>query len=199
MQHERSSGVPVVHAPYLVDELGAPFDVYVTNGVTVDRNHNTGRTSVSITDAVGLINAVVRSRVCHKRKLTGAEIKFIRKAINAKAKDLAEAIEISAEHLSRCENGAATLSPQSEKIFRLMAFLASYSTKPESPLTPQEDEIRTEISKDEGARLRKYVEYFVAMKITAAHNGKRLSFTFTRGKCPAKECDGLDGHWEKAA
>ena len=162
MQHERKGRVPVVHEPYLVDELGAPFDVIVTNGVTLNKNETTGRTIVSITDTVGLINAVVRSRVCNTRKLNGAEIKFLRKAINTKAKDLAEALEVSAEHLSRCENGVGALSPQSEKLFRLMAFLASYSTKPESPLSTCSaiDGSAKEISKDTGARMRRYVEYF---------------------------------------
>ncbi len=187
MQQQGIGSVPVVKEPYLVEELGAPFNVFVVDGVVAKKHPKTGRTLVSVTDTVGLINAVVRVRVRHPRKLSGAEIKFIRKAINVKAKDLAETLEISAEHLSRCESGTAALSPQSEKLLRLTAYIASYSKKPESPLAEEDRISINELSAEEVESLKKgfdqiaeYVTRFLSMKIQAIHAVEPLSFTFSR-------------------
>lgn len=105
MQHERTGSVPVVHKPYHVDTLGAPFKVVLNSGVTFGIDKDTGEETVSIPDTIGLINAVVRARVQHERKLNGEELRFIRKAINVRAKSLAELLDITPEHYSRCEGG----------------------------------------------------------------------------------------------
>ncbi|MRI57715.1 hypothetical protein D8770_28020 [Methylobacterium sp. DB1607] len=70
----------------------------------------------------GLLRAVVLQRVLHERKLSGPDIRFLRKCLGIKAKDLAQKIAVTAEHLSRCENKAVPISPASEKLLRLFMF-----------------------------------------------------------------------------
>ena len=65
---------------------------------------------------------MVLNRVLNVRKLSGPDIRFLRKCLNLKAKEVAKKIEVSAEHLSRCENMALPISPASEKLLRLFLF-----------------------------------------------------------------------------
>ena len=53
-------------------------------------------------------------------------MKFIRKALGLKQKDLAQRIEITAEHLSRCEGGQLILSPTTEKLLRIFALKTAF-------------------------------------------------------------------------
>ncbi len=102
-RHERFADKVRVEPRYEVDTLGAPFKVCVLDCVTKKVDPTTGKTLTNIPNLVGLIKAVVRSRVTHPRKLNGQEIKFIRNALGIKAVVIADFFEMSAEHLSRCE------------------------------------------------------------------------------------------------
>lgn len=107
---------------FAATDLGAPFKVVLHHAVTVTKDEKTGAIlSYKIPDLEGLIRVVVMSRVLHPRKLSGPDLKFVRKGIEMKQKDLASKIELSVEHLSRCETGALPLSPSSEKLFRIFA------------------------------------------------------------------------------
>lgn len=104
-------------------DLGAPFKVFLDNSVKVVTDEKTGEVlSYTIPDLPGLIQIVVMTRLLHPRKLTGADIKFVRKAIGFKQKDLASKIELTVEHLSRCETDTHPISPASEKLFRIFSF-----------------------------------------------------------------------------
>lgn len=103
-------------------DLGAPFKVILHKSVRVTTTRNTGEmVSYSIPDLDGLLRAIVITRILHDRKLFGAEIRFIRRALGIKQKDFAQRIEMSAEHLSRCESGSPVMSPTSEKLLRIFA------------------------------------------------------------------------------
>ncbi|MBG6211718.1 transcriptional regulator with XRE-family HTH domain [Labrenzia sp. EL_126] len=105
------------------DDLKAPFTVILNNAVEVTTDADSGKVaSYKIPDLDGLIRAVTTSRIAHPYKLSGPEIKFVRKAIGLKQKELATKIELTPEHLSRCENGALPISPSAEKLFRIFAF-----------------------------------------------------------------------------
>jgi DNA-binding transcriptional regulator YiaG len=78
--------------------------------------------SYNIPDPDGLLRMVVMARILHSRKLFGPDIKFLRKAVGVKQKDLAPKIEMSPEHLSRCETGDLPIGPGSEKLLRLFLF-----------------------------------------------------------------------------
>jgi DNA-binding transcriptional regulator YiaG len=103
-------------------DIGAPFKVVLHGAVRVTEDEATGKQlGYAIPDLEGLIAAVVISRVLHPRKLFGADIKFIRKAISLKQKDLASKLEMTPEHLSRCETDALPMASSSEKLFRILS------------------------------------------------------------------------------
>jgi DNA-binding transcriptional regulator YiaG len=115
--------VPRVVDQFEATDLGAPFKVILKNCVKVASDAETGELiSYTIPDPDGLLRVVTLSRVLHPRKLSGADIRFLRKAVGIKQKDLARAIELSPEHLSKVEAGSLPIGPSSEKLLRI--FLA---------------------------------------------------------------------------
>ena len=108
-------------------DLGAPFKVVLHNAVKVSFEVETGSVvSYTIPDLDGLLKVIVMNRVLHQQKFSGDDIRFIRKAINVKQKDLAKSIEITPEHLSRYESGAAPITPASEKLLRVYALKTAF-------------------------------------------------------------------------
>lgn len=108
-------------------DLGAPFKVVLKDAVRVVSDTETGEViSYTIPDPDGLLRVVTLSRVLHPRKLSGADIKFLRKAVGLKQKDLAQAIELSPEHLSKVESGALPIGPASEKLMRIFLIKTSH-------------------------------------------------------------------------
>lgn len=106
---------------YAVDNLGASFKVILVNSakcITGD-----GRNEIFIPDYQGLIKKIAQTRAAHPMKLKGQDIRFLRKTLGLKAKELADKLDISAEHLSRCESGDKILSPNSEKVLRSLVLL----------------------------------------------------------------------------
>lgn len=103
-------------------DFGAPFRIILDDCVKVTFDENGDMLSYMIPDPDGLMRVVVLTRILNARKLTGADIKFLRKAVCVKQKDLAAAIELMPETLSRCEAGKQPISPASEKLLRLFLF-----------------------------------------------------------------------------
>lgn len=104
---------------YRADLIGAPFPVILLDAVKEDFCQPCGKSvKTVIPDLDGLLHVIALTRALFPRKLSGPEIKFLRHALGWKAKDVAERLDMSAENWSRVENGAKTLGPQSEKIFR---------------------------------------------------------------------------------
>jgi len=103
-------------------DIGAPFKVILKDAVRVTFDKASGViVDYSIPDLDGLLANVVLSRILHPRKLAGSHVKFVRKALGIKQKQLAAMVELSPEHLSRCEAGSEVLSPGSEKLLRIYA------------------------------------------------------------------------------
>lgn len=124
-------------------DLGAPFKVVLHGAVKVKKDTETGNlVSYSIPDLEGLIAVIVISRTLHPRKLCGPDIKFIRKALVMKQKELADKLELSVEHLSRCETGAVPMSPATEKLLRILSLKSAmklHKMKPGAAKTTLED------------------------------------------------------------
>jgi transcriptional regulator with XRE-family HTH domain len=109
---------------YEATGLGAPFKVILEDAVKEQTCSLCGKTlGTYIPDMEGLFHAVVFSRALEPRKLSGAEVRFMRHAMGWKAKDLAKHLGVSAEHLSRCESGVKVMAPATEKLFRLYSVL----------------------------------------------------------------------------
>jgi DNA-binding transcriptional regulator YiaG len=122
IQHGGMAGSTYVVDQFEATDLGAPFKVILHKSVRVSYSQESGEPiSYSIPDLDGLIRTIVISRVLEPRKLSGADIRFIRKAICIKQKDMAQRIETSHEHLSRCEAGTLVMSPTTEKLLRIFA------------------------------------------------------------------------------
>lgn len=73
---------------------------------------------VVVPDVNALESAIALARVTVSHKLSGVEIKYLRKAIGEKANKIAEFLDMTPEHYSRLENGG-TLATNAERIFRL--------------------------------------------------------------------------------
>lgn len=115
--------VPEYHAT----ELGAPFDVVLLGSVKQMVDDKTGEVEqVIIPNLRGLIKCIAITRILVPRKLSGTEIKFVRKAFKLSAKRVAEMVDISPEHLSRCEANERLLSPSAEKCLRVSVFLEQF-------------------------------------------------------------------------
>lgn len=200
-QHERFKGNGRVVPQYEIDTLGAPFKVTLLDCVTLDVDPSTGEEKINVPDVIGLINAVVRTRVTHSRKLNGAEIRFVRNALGVKANLIAEFLEMTPEHLSRCEAGRKVMSTMSEKFFRLLAFLATFVAEPEElfTLALSDGAAIEKVGKvrraDEMAK--KFVEQFLSMKIESAFDpDQELHFVFSREPVGSNDVeDSLEDEW----
>lgn len=108
---------------YVLDNLGTSFKIVLLNSVRSGYNETTGEKEFEIPDYQGLLKKVAVTRAAHSLKLTGGDIRFLRKTLGLKSKDLAEKLDISPEHLSRCENEEKTLSANSEKVLRSLVLM----------------------------------------------------------------------------
>ena len=105
---------------YRGDLLGAPFNVVVEDAVVEELCAGCGtKKGVMIPNLKGLVAAVAMTRALNPTHLTGGEIRFLRKSVGWKAKDLAKQLKVSPEHISRCENGKEPLGAIREKYLRL--------------------------------------------------------------------------------
>jgi transcriptional regulator with XRE-family HTH domain len=202
--HERKARVRAVQS-YDVDTLGAPFKVTLLDSVTFGTNPKTGEQTVQIPDLVGLVGAVVRARVCVARKLSGPELKFLRNAIGVRANVIAEFLDMTPQHLSRCEAGAKVMSSTSEKLFRLAAFIATFLKEPEDTFTKASEDGKLETKSAKPNELaEKFMRMFLTMKIEAVFDPEdELCFEFSRHPravgAPANDEDGEWSPQDKAA
>ena len=155
---------------YEASGLGAPFKVILEQAAKVETCAKCGvMLGTYIPDMEGLFHAVVFTRALEPRKLLGAEIRFMRKAMSWKAKDLAKHLGITAEHLSRCESGEKVMSPGTEKLFRLYALLKTPDKSALDEIGPARifDLIEIEAAWDKSKPL---IFYFVRRQINAEQN-----------------------------
>lgn len=111
----------VILPEFTVGNLGTSFKVVLIN--SAEQHQGEKGPEVYIPDYQGLIKKVAVTRAAHPVKLQGGDIRFLRKTLGLKAKDLAEKLDVSPEHLSRCEAGDKILSPNSEKVLRSLVLL----------------------------------------------------------------------------
>jgi DNA-binding transcriptional regulator YiaG len=105
-------------AEYVLDDLGTSFQVKLHN--SVERRNGPKGLEIFIPDYHGLMKQIAISRVLHSAKLKAGDIKFLRKTLGVKSKELASKLDVTPEHMSRCEAGHKVLSPNSERVLRLI-------------------------------------------------------------------------------
>lgn len=112
-----------VVAAFQADDLGAPFRVILTNCVSVTVDTSTGEMlDYTIPDFEGLVRTVAMARLVHDRKLSGAELRFLRKSVGVAQVDLARVLDCKPEHLSKVEGGKYPLTSMAERWARMFLF-----------------------------------------------------------------------------
>ena len=202
MQHEHGADVRVVES-YVFDTLGAPFRVVLEDSVTVSVDAVTGEERVSIPDITGLMREIVRCRVLDPIKLSGPEVRFVRRSLNLPANKLAEFLDVQPEHYSRCEAGSRVLSSMAERLLRLFAFSATHYKNPQELLDGaiRLSEVPRPLPKH-AERRATFMDVFIRMKIEAVrHIENEIEYVFSRSTTEdiAGCADCPDGDWQRAA
>lgn len=188
-QHDFDGGGAVAGHDY-ASALGAPFKVYLSNGVETVVDPHTGKSHTTVVDLPGLIAAVVRARVLHPKKLSGEDLKFIRSALCLKSKKLAEIMDLSPEYYSRCESGIRTMSTTAEKVCRGYVFLMTYlrdknvrkAVEERAKVFEKEAETKEIDAEEEKSALAEaFQKLFCEIKINPVCDaGQELAFWFSR-------------------
>lgn len=178
------------------DIIGTPFKVFLVNGVEEKFDSATGKTKMEIIDLPGLICSILQCRALHPRKFSGDDLKFMRSALQMKSSELAEKLDVSPEHYSRCESGSKTLSTASEKFLRMFVFLQATSKnkflldhiQEQRSLKAEDPEKLKEEAKE---AVEAFKSLFFDMKIeNICLAGDKLSFSFLRKpRCEHDECE----------
>lgn len=160
---------------YAVDNLGTSFKVILVGSAQCCQGEN-GR-EIYIPDYQGLIKKIAVSRAAHPMKLKGDDIRFLRKNLGLRGKELAEKLDITPEHLSRCESGDKTLSSNSEKVLRTLVLLeAVYVLKKAIDDNP---EARPKMSERISQLLDSLKDIVSGLKISPVHSAdEELVFHF---------------------
>jgi DNA-binding transcriptional regulator YiaG len=190
----------IVLSEYLAENLGAPFKVILVDSVRQIVNKKTREvTQTIIPNQRGLLQQIALARICIPRKLSGQEIKFIRKAILIRATVLADQIGVSPEHLSRCEAGERVLSVGTEKCLRISVLLEHFKLPNDAEDVAQENEItRKKLIMFESAMSR-MTSIIKEMNIPAVHKANNeicLYFKAVSRSEPNLFNDEMDGDWE---
>jgi len=179
--------------------LGTPFKVFLVNGVSEKPDADTGKLMTEIVDLPGLIASILQARILHPRKLSGADLKFIRSALGMRSAELAEALEVSPEHYSRCEAGVKTLSTSSEKFLRMYVFLNAILKDLDfrKEITKRKRQRREDGNKEEAKKaLAVFKKVFLDMKIQNIFQaGDDLEFSFKRKEHKEDHPCEDDGEW----
>jgi DNA-binding transcriptional regulator YiaG len=195
--------------------IGAPFYVTLSGAVRQKVDLATGKVlETEIPNLGGLLKEVAVARALHSRKFSPADIKFVRKAINLKAVELANLLGISAEHLSRCENEGRTLSPAAEKLLRVIVLKKRFNLA-ELDAWVKAHAAQKSLNAKEIARLEKLVEDYketFAQAEEAVFNAsidavfdpdEEIAFSFylePKESCePEQPCSVEDDRWKRAA
>ena len=169
--------------------LNAPFKVLLAHSAKEVRDMKGKLIEVIIPDPEGLVKAVAQTRVLHPHKLNGMELRFIRSALGLKSKELARAIDVTPEHMSRLEAGDKVLSPQSEMLVRIYTFVSTlpFTTKKKAEASIVADLVG---------------KMFGTLSIKPCHPvGEAVELVLTRVTRPAEagdfEVDAESGLWDE--
>lgn len=100
--------------------LGSPFKVLLNDSVEQKVCTQCGKSlGVVVPKSHELLEIVAISRSCNPWRLSGADIRFLRKSIGLKAKQLAEFLGLTPQFFSKVENGHRPLNPALDMLLRL--------------------------------------------------------------------------------
>jgi putative zinc finger/helix-turn-helix YgiT family protein len=108
--------VSVVRGNYQFKEVGLPVILW---GIELVKCDNCGTIEPIIPNVNGLMDAIAYAVISDKCKLTGAEIKFLRKYLGMSAAEFSRLIHVDPATMSRYENGLQNPSRQTDSLIRL--------------------------------------------------------------------------------
>jgi DNA-binding transcriptional regulator YiaG len=120
---EKCGGVLVTRTlpEYRNDALMGLPGVVILNAVEEIRCRKCGHVAATgFSNLEGLLAAVAVARVTAPQKLSGRDVRFLRKALGWLSRELASKLEVRDETVSRWENGKEPVGPTSEKLLRLI-------------------------------------------------------------------------------
>lgn len=83
-----------------------------------------GERRISFPDFNGLVATIAIARIKTPIELKGEEIRFLRKALELTAKELAGRLSVTSETISRWENNKEPVGPPTEKLLRISVMTA---------------------------------------------------------------------------
>ena len=96
------------------------LDDIVLHGVEVRRCPKCGEEDIVI-PRIEELHRLIAGGLLHKAgRLTGAEVRFLRKALGWSADDFAKSVGVARETVSRWENNHEQMSPVAERLLRLV-------------------------------------------------------------------------------
>jgi DNA-binding transcriptional regulator YiaG len=174
------------------------------SGVSEAYDKVTGKAMMEIIDLPGLIASILKARVLHPRKLSGDDLKYIRSALLMRSAEVADKLDITPEHYSRCEAGTKTLSSSTEKSYRMFVYLlaASKHTAVQAHLSKMKEENEKCRSEEAKEIMQAFRSVFLEMKIQHVFDAEEeLSFSFSWKRRREDEypgdCGKEDGKWRK--
>ena len=106
-----------IEHPYHFTDSGLP-NVYLI-GIDYSVCPKCGKQSAEIPAVKQLLKLIARLVVEGEGRLTGAEIRFLRKRLGKKATEFAAIIGVTAEQVSRWENDSNSPEPSTDKLIRV--------------------------------------------------------------------------------
>ena len=103
------------------DEAGLPG--VILRGVDVSRCPGCGEKEVAIPRLPSLHQALARIVVTKPGRLTGPEIRFLRKHLGLSGQDFADVIGSDPSTISRWENGKEAMNKHADRLLRLMILI----------------------------------------------------------------------------
>ena len=107
--------------PYRYSESGLD-NVYI-HGLLQYRCPECGETAVEIPMIKALNRLIAKDIICKREFLTGDEVRFLRKELPMKSKEMADALGIEPETYSRWENGKQAVASYHDRQLRLIYIL----------------------------------------------------------------------------
>src|ERR1019366_7390172 len=119
--------------------MGLPYPITLINAAEEVTHPKTGEVlGVTVPDAEELAAAVSLALCFMPLRLSGAEIRFVRRVMGMTGQELAAAVEMSPETLSRWENGKQEVGGWADKAIRMAAILRLQDRAPASSLRPED-------------------------------------------------------------
>lgn len=95
----------------------------VLAGIEVDTCEACGDESPRIPQLEDLMNTICAALIAKPFELDGNEVRFLRKSVEANIENFAGKLGVDRSHLSRIENGALTVSRQTDRLVRALVLL----------------------------------------------------------------------------